>query len=131
MLVSSTRSLRCGNMSLDGDQIEILAVCWRFDSSDPLCSNVGQIQPATHPINYSVPADIVATAVPSDGCTWNKSLEPPIVPTQSRWGWRCTVTPIYSIDNLGGEVPGLKEELEALRCLYGSGDVRHDHALVR
>lgn len=53
-------------------------------------------------------------------------------PTLSHWGWRCTVTPIYSIESLEGEgLPGLKEELEALRCLYGSGDVRHDQALVR
>ena len=57
-------------------------------------------------------------------------MEPPIEPTLSHWGWRCTVTPIYSTESLE-EMPELKDELEALRCLYGSGDVRHDLALVR
>ncbi|CAN0181713.1 unnamed protein product [Pylaiella littoralis] len=71
------------------------------------------------------------TAVPSGGCTWSKSIDPPTVPTLSRWGWRCTVTPIYCIDNLEEGLPGLKEELEAVRCLCGGGDVRHDQALVR
>ena len=68
--------------------------------------------------------------MPNLACTWSKSVEPPIEPTLSHWGWRCTVTPIYSTESLE-EMPELKEELEAFRCLYGSGDVRHDLALVR
>eukprot|EP00752_Nemacystus_decipiens_P002251 g2132.t2 len=76
----------------------------------------------------SYSGDIVA--VPNLGCALCKSVEPPIEPALSHWGWRCTVTPIYSTENLE-EMLELKEELEAFRCLYGSGDVRHDLALVR
>lgn len=68
--------------------------------------------------------------MPNVACTWSTSVEPPIEPTLSHWGWRCTVTPVYSIQSLE-QMPELKEELEAFRCLYGSGDVRHDLALVR
>ncbi|CAN0408190.1 unnamed protein product, partial [Ectocarpus sp. 12 AP-2014] len=58
------------------------------------------------------------------------SVEPPVEPTLSHWGWRCTVTPIYSCEGLSG-LPEVEEELEALRGLYGSADVKHDQALVR
>ncbi|CAM9164819.1 unnamed protein product [Ectocarpus sp. 8 AP-2014] len=69
-------------------------------------------------------------ALPNLACTWTTSIEPPVEPTLSHWGWRCTVTPIYSFEGLSG-LPEVEEELEALRGLYGSADVKHDQALVR
>lgn len=79
-------------------------------------------------LNVPVPAEIAA--LPNLSCTWTTSVEPPVEPTLSHWGWRCTVTPIYSFEGLSG-LPEVEEELEALRGLYGSADVKHDQALVR
>lgn len=79
-------------------------------------------------INLAAPAEIAA--VLDLACTWDKSIEPPVEPTLSHWGWRCTVTPIFSIESLS-ELPELQEELGAFRSLYGSGDFKHDLALVR
>ncbi|CAM9143892.1 unnamed protein product [Scytosiphon promiscuus] len=70
------------------------------------------------------------SAVLDLACTWNTSIEPPVEPALSHWGWRCTVTPIFSIDSLSG-IPELQEELRAFRSVYGSGDFKHDLALVR
>lgn len=69
-------------------------------------------------------------AVPSATCAWDTWVEPPTSPSSHQRGWSCTVTPTYSVKTLG-ELPELKEKLEAFRGLYGSGDVRHDLALVR
>lgn len=40
VFVTSTRSLRCRNMSLDGEHIKIRAVCWHVDPSDSVFSKV-------------------------------------------------------------------------------------------
>lgn len=77
---------------------------------------------------FGAPAEIAA--VLDLACTWDKLVEPPVEPALSYWGWRCTVTPIFSIESLSG-LPELQEELGAFRSLYGSGDVKHDLALVR
>lgn len=77
-----------------------------------------------------LPQGIVA--MPNVVCTWDKDVEPPVPPSVpgAPWGWRCTVTPIFSMETLGG-LPELKEELETFRELYGGGDAKHDLALAR
>lgn len=68
--------------------------------------------------------------MPSATCAWDTWVEPPTSSSSRQRGWSCAVTPTYSVKALG-ELPKLKEKLEAFKALYGSGDVRHDLALVR
>ena len=68
--------------------------------------------------------------MPSAKCAWDTWVEPPTPPSPRQRGWSCIIKPTYSVKT-PAELPELKEKLEAFQGLYGSGDRRHDLALVR
>lgn len=73
-------------------------------------------------------SEITAMLHEVQNCSRDTSVDSPVVSSASKWGWACTITPIFDAKMVTA-LPELREG--ALWELYQAGDARHDMALVR
>ncbi|CAM9310758.1 unnamed protein product [Chrysoparadoxa australica] len=70
------------------------------------------------------------TVVSISNFRWDKAMTPPNADTGTRWGYACTITPVYPLECLPTH-PMSADAFRAFSALYRVGDSRHDLALVR
>lgn len=99
----------------------------RSDLSNLVC-HIATVEPQDNILMDAVSEN--PPAIISGGVTWSSTVERHVMPVGSFFGYKCTITPKFSLDYvLRSEI--FASDLALLRAQYTVGETRHDIALVR